>query len=102
MVAEDPAMCNNDPLLGAAAITTVILGAKSYRTGKAYFFDDETHSVQEADSTWATQWEKKSRERAKPNHIAGWNAGDSGSLLEDPAHMKLAGPWVGGKDPSEN
>jgi hypothetical protein len=102
MVAEDPAMCNNDPLLGAAAITTVLLGAKSYRTGKAYFFDDQTHSVKEADSTWATRWEKKSTERGKPNHIAGWNAGDTGSLLEDPTHMKLAGPWVDGKDPSGN
>ena len=101
MVANDPAMCNNDPLLGAAAITTVILGAKSYRTGKAYFFDEETHTVQEADSTWATRWEQRSAERGKPNHIAGWSAGDTGSLLEDPGHMKLAGPWIDGKDPSE-
>ena len=102
MVAEDPAMCNNDPLLGAAAITTVILGAQSHRTGKAYFFDGETHTVKEADSSWATQWEKRSAERAKPNHIAGWNAGDAGSVLEEPSHMQLAGPWVDGKDPSES
>jgi predicted dehydrogenase len=101
MVADDPAMCNNDPLLGAAAITTVILGAKSYREGKVFFFDDATHTVKEADSSWATRWEGRSAERGKPNHIAGWNAGDAGSVLEDPAHMKLAGPWVDGKDPSD-
>ena len=101
MVAGDPAMCNNDPLLGAAAITTVILGAQSYRTGKAYFFDDESHTVKEADATWATRWEQRSANRGKPNHIAGWNAGDAGSVLEEPRHMSLAGPWINGKDPSE-
>ena len=34
MVADDPSMCNNDPLLGAAAISTVILGAESYPQGQ--------------------------------------------------------------------
>lgn len=99
MVENDPAMCNNDPLLGAAAITTVILGAQSYRNGKIYFFDDEELEVREADSSWAEGWEKRSEERGKPNHIAGWNAGDLGSVLEEPDYMKLAGPWVDGKDP---
>lgn len=100
MVADDPSMCNNDPLLGAAAISTVILGAKSYREGKVFFFDEETLSVKEADSSWATRWEKRSAERGKPNHIAGWNAGDKGSVLEEPEYMNLAGPWVDGKDPA--
>lgn len=100
MVADDPSMCNNDPLLGAAAITTVILGARSYREGKVFFFDDETHTVKEADSSWATRWESRSSERGKPNHIPGWTAGDTGSVLEEPEYMKLAGPWVDGKDPS--
>ena len=100
MVADDPSMCNNDPLLGAAAITTVILGARSYREGKVFFFDDETHKIEDADSSWATRWEKRSSERGKPNHIPGWNAGDHGSVLEEPSFMKLAGPWVDGKDPA--
>jgi predicted dehydrogenase len=99
MVANDPAMCNNDPLLGAAAITTVILGAQSYRQGKVYFFDDKNYTVSEADSSWATGWEQRSAERGKPNHIAGWTGGDTGSVLEEPEYMKLAGPWVDGKDP---
>ena len=99
MVANDPSLCNNDPALGAAAITTVILGAKSYREGKVYFFDQESLSVKEADSSWAKGWEQRSRERGKPNHIAGWKAGDMGSVLEEPEYMKLAGPWIDGKDP---
>ncbi len=99
MVANDPGMCNNDPLLGAAAITTVILGAQSYRQGKVYFFDDKTLTVSDADPSWATGWEQRSHERGKPNHIAGWKGGDQGSVLEEPDYMKLAGPWVDGKDP---
>lgn len=102
MVADDPNLCNNDPLLGAAAITTVILGAKSYREGKAFFFDDKTLEVSEADASWAERWEKRSHERGKPNHIAGWNAGDRGSVLEEPDYMRLAGPWVGGKAPERS
>lgn len=99
MVANDPAMCNNDPELGAAAITTVILGARSYREGKVFHFDDQTHTIHDGNSSWASQWEEKSRARSKPNHIPGWTAGDHGSLLEEPDYMKLAGPWKDGKDP---
>lgn len=99
MVANDPAMCNNDPLLGAAAITTVILGAQSYRQGKVFHFDDETHTIHDGDSSWAKGWEARSAERGKPNHIAGWKAGDHGSILEEPDYMKLGGPWKDGKDP---
>ncbi len=101
MAANDPLMCNNDPLLGAAAITTVILGAQSYRQGKVFFFDDEAMQVREADSSWATNWEQRSHDRGKPNHIPGWKAGDLGSTLEEPEYMKLAGPWIGGKDPKD-
>jgi hypothetical protein len=99
MVAGDPNLVNNDPRLGAAAITTVILGARSYREGKAFFVDPGSLSVKEADGSWADRWEKRSHERGKPNHIAGWAAGDQGSVLEEPEYMKLAGPWVGGKPP---
>lgn len=100
MVADDPNLCNNDPALGAAAIATVILGAKSYREGKAYMIDPSDYSVREADSTWATRWEEHSKKRLPAKHIAGWSAGDTGSTLEEPDYMKLAGPWVGGKEPS--
>lgn len=101
MVADDPSLVNNDPLLGAAAITTVILGARSYREGKAFFIDEESLAVNNADSSWADRWEKRSHSRGKPNHIAGWTAGDQGSVLEEPEYMKLAGPWVDGKDPAD-
>jgi predicted dehydrogenase len=100
MVADDPSMCNNDPALGAAAITTVILGARSYREGKVFHFDSDTHTIGDGNSSWADQWEARSKERGKPNHIAGWKAGDHGSLLEEPDHMKLSGPWKDGKDPA--
>jgi hypothetical protein len=38
---------------GAAAVTTVILGARSYREGKVLFFDEKTLTAREADSSWA-------------------------------------------------
>lgn len=102
MVAEDPSICNNDPLLGAAAITTVLLGAKSYREGKVYFFDDEKMQVSEADDSWGKRWEAISEKRGKPMHIPGWKAGDAGSTLQEPEHMKLAGPWIDGKAPEDS
>ena len=101
MVADDPNLVNNDPRLGAAAITTVILGARSYREGKAFFVDEDSLEVKEADASWAQRWEERSHQRGKPNHIAGWSAGDKGSLLEEPEYMKLAGPWVNGKAPED-
>jgi hypothetical protein len=36
-----------------------------------------------------------------PRQVAGWKAGDYGSLLKPPQWMKLAGPWTGGKPPEE-
>ena len=95
-----PMDCNNPPDLGAAAIITVNLGSRSYREGKAFFFDAENLNVTEADSSWAKKWETMSRARAKPNHIPGWKAGDYGSLLTEPKHMALAGPWKGGQPPA--
>ena len=99
MFADDPGAVNNDPYLGAAAITTVILGALSYRQGKVFMFDDEQMKVSEADASWPERWESTSSKRGKPNHIPGWTAGDYGSVLEEPEHMKLAGPWKDGKPP---
>jgi predicted dehydrogenase len=91
---------NNTPELGYAAIATVNLGTQSYREGKAYFWDAKNHRSTLADASWADAWEKRSKARGKPNQIAGWKAGDTGSLLESPDYQKLAGPWVGGKDPA--
>ncbi|MDB4767008.1 hypothetical protein OAG71_04905 [bacterium] len=101
MVADDPSAVNNDPELGAAALITVILGAQSYRQGKVYYFDDEAMSYSEADDSWAKGWEKISAERGKPNHIPGWKAGDYGSVMTEPEHMKLAGPWIDGVAPED-
>lgn len=98
IAANKPEMVNNSPDLGAAAIVTVNLGAQSYREGKVFFFSDG--KVRPADATWAERWEKMSKERAKPRHVPGWKAGDTGSLLEPPAYMNLAGPWIDGKDPA--
>jgi predicted dehydrogenase len=89
------------PELGAAAFTTVALGVKSYREGRALFWDKEQRKASDADPSWADRWQKRSKERGKPNHVLGWNAGNKGSLLEPPDYQKLEGPWVNGKDPAD-
>lgn len=98
--AGKPHQCNNQPDLGAAAIITVNLGARSYREGKAFFFDAANMRVSEADASWAKKWEAMSKARAKPHHITGWKAGDYGSTLTEPKYMSLAGPWKNGKPPA--
>lgn len=99
MEAGDPEMCHNTPELGAAAIAVVNLGARSYRYGKVFHFDREKMQVTDADDSWSKRWEKMSEQRAKPNHIPGWKAGDHGSLLEEPDYMALGGPWINGQPP---
>jgi predicted dehydrogenase len=89
------------PELGAAAFSTVNMGVQSYRQGKALFWDKEARKPVEADASWATAWERRSKERGEPSHIKGWTGGDKGSKLNPPEYMKLAGPWVDGKDPAE-
>ncbi|MDZ4853070.1 MAG: Gfo/Idh/MocA family oxidoreductase [Pirellulaceae bacterium] len=101
MVAKDPQKCNNPVDLGAAAITNVLLGARSYREGKVYHFNADDLTIHDGDSSWAKKWEAKSHAREKPNHIPGWAGGDTGSLLNDPEWMSLAGPWADGKDPAK-
>ncbi|MBX3443804.1 MAG: Gfo/Idh/MocA family oxidoreductase [Planctomyces sp.] len=96
--ANDPQRCNNMPDLGAAAVSTVILGARSYREGRVFHLNPET-GLSDGDGTWAARWEQRSRERGKPEHIPGWKAGDYGSTIEDPPHMALAGPWTNGEPP---
>lgn len=98
--AGDPSAVNNPPDLGANAVVTINLGAKSYREGKVFFLDPETRRISDADPGWSKKWEAMSRNRAKPNHVPGWSAGDTGSLIVPPEHMKIAGPWLDGKDPA--
>ncbi|PQO31900.1 gfo/Idh/MocA family oxidoreductase [Bremerella cremea] len=95
-----PETCNNPPDLGAAAIVLVNLGARSYREGKIYRFDDQKMEISEADGSWSKQWEKRSKERGTPSHVAGWKAGDKGSTIENPDYQSLEGPWIDGKDPA--
>jgi predicted dehydrogenase len=89
------------PELGAAAFTTVNMGVLSYRYGKVLFWDNEHRKTTDVDPGWARQWEKRSKERGKPNHIIGWEGGDKGSTLEPPAYQKLEGPWKNGQDPAD-
>jgi predicted dehydrogenase len=88
------------PELGAAAFTTVAMGVKSYREGKALFWDAGMRQVKEADASWAKRWEERSKKREKPKQVMGWNADDKGSTLTPEAYQKLAGPWTEGKDPA--
>jgi predicted dehydrogenase len=95
-----PEMCNNTPDLGAAAVTTVILGAQSYRQGKVFHFDGANGTYKDGDGSWAAKWEELSKQRGKPAQVPGWKAGDKGSLLKPPEYMALAGPWTNGVDPA--
>lgn len=91
---------NNTPELGAAAITLVNMGVDSYRNGTALFWDNQERKSSNADASWAKAWEERSHKREKPLHIAGWRAGDTGSLLVPPDYQKLEGPWINGQDPA--
>lgn len=95
----DPMHCNNPPDLGAAAITAVILGARSYREGRVFHFDAKTGTISDGDGSWSKKWEERSHARGSASHVPGWKAGDYGSTLEEPEYMKLAGPWIDGKPP---
>ncbi|MBX9578788.1 MAG: Gfo/Idh/MocA family oxidoreductase [Gemmataceae bacterium] len=88
------------PELGAAAFSTVNMGVLSYRFGKALMWDKEKRTPRDADASWAARWEARSKKRGKPNHVMGWHAGDTGSLLTPPDYQKLEGPWVDGRDPA--
>jgi predicted dehydrogenase len=99
--ADDPTVVNCSPELGAAAMAIVKLGARSYREGKVFHFDKETMTISEGNGSWANGWQQMSADRAKPKHVAGWTAGDEGSLLIPKDYQKLEGPWIDGKDPAE-
>lgn len=93
-----PGMVNNDPVLGAAAVMIANLAVQSYCEGKVFHIDDHGN-ISDGDSSWADRWEKMSRVQAKPHHVPGWHAGDTGSVMYPPVYQKLAGPWTDGKPP---
>ncbi|HBL43282.1 Gfo/Idh/MocA family oxidoreductase [Gimesia sp.] len=97
--AGDPTLVNNTPELGAAAVMVVNLAVQSYREGKVFQVERDTLQINKGDSSWADNWEKMSKSHSKPRHVAGWHAGDRGSLLVPPQYQKLAGPWIDGKPP---
>lgn len=88
------------PELGAAAFSTVNMGANSYRSGKVYFWDKDGRAPKEADASWATRLEARSKKRDTPSQVQGWTGGDRGSKLTPPAYQRLEGPWVNGTDPA--
>jgi predicted dehydrogenase len=95
-----PDKVNCPPDLGAAAIVTVNLGARSYREGKVFHFDAATNTISDGNADWAKKWEQISHERGKPQHIPGWKASDRGSTLVEPKYQHLEGPWIDGRDPA--
>ena len=97
--AGDPDAVNCNPELGAAAMTIVKLGTNSYREGKVFHFDRETMTYSDGNNTWAKKWEVMSHTGAKPKHVPGWHAGDTGSLIAPRRYQQLAGPWIDGVDP---
>ncbi len=96
----DPESVNNDPELGAAAVTLVNLAVRSYREGKV-FHVDRGGNVSDGNASWAQRWERMSKAKAKPHHVPGWEAGDRGSVLHPPEYQRLAGPWVDGRPPED-
>lgn len=95
-----PEMVNNDPVLGAAAVMIVNLAVRSYREGRVFQIDRDGN-VSDGDSSWAANWERMSKEKAKPRHVPGWSAGDKGSLFYPPHYQELAGRWIDGRPPEE-
>jgi hypothetical protein len=86
--------------LGAAAFSTVNMGVQAYRTGQTLFWDKERRRPVPADASWATRWERRSKDKGQPAQITGWTGGNRGSTLEPPEYQRLAGPWTNGQDPA--
>ncbi|TWT67707.1 4-carboxy-2-hydroxymuconate-6-semialdehyde dehydrogenase [Posidoniimonas polymericola] len=101
-IAGDPSAVNCSPELGAAAMTIVKLGSRSYREGKVFHFDQESMTFSDGNSSWAQKWEERSADRGECSHVAGWAAepADRGSKLFPRPYQKLEGPWIDGKDPA--
>lgn len=90
----------SSPELGAAAFTTVNLGVQSYRQSQVMFWNKELRKPMEGNGNWASNWEKRSKARGKPNEIAGYQGDPKGSLLVPKDYQKLGGPWINGQDPT--
>lgn len=95
-----PTAVNNDPELGAAAVTLVNLAVRSYREGKV-FHVDRAGNVSDGNPSWSERWERMSKGHAEPKHVPGWTGGDAGSVMTSPSYQKLAGPWIDGNDPAQ-
>lgn len=93
-----PNSVNNDPELGAAAVMIVNLAVRSYREGKVFHVDSAGH-VSNGNPGWAERWERMSKNLARPNHVPGWQAADTGSVMTAPDYQQLAGPWIDGRPP---
>ncbi|MCP4784459.1 MAG: Gfo/Idh/MocA family oxidoreductase [Fuerstiella sp.] len=94
-----PNSVNNDPELGAAAVMFVNLAIRSYREGKVFHVNRDGQ-VSEGNSSWADGWEQMSESKTGPNHVAGWKAGEAGSVMTPFDYQNLAGPWIDGRDPA--
>src|SRR5690606_29428644 len=92
----DQQACKNPPDLGAAATTTITMGAESYRFGKVLEWNKQAGKVVESSDAYARQWEKLSHERGAPRHIIGWdpvNKDPMFSRQRPESWQKLEGPW---------
>jgi predicted dehydrogenase len=88
--------CNNPPELGAAAATTVAMGAESYRNGVVYEWDAAAAKTVPSSPAYAGEWEKMSKKRSAPPHVPGWAPLDKDPMFSrqiPPEHQKLEGPW---------
>lgn len=98
--AGKPEMVNNDPVLGTAAVAIVNFAVRSYREGKVFHIS-QAGRVSDGDNSWASRWEQMSKAQAKPRHVPGWKAGETGSLLHPPEYQNLAGQWINGNPPEK-
>jgi len=102
---NDPPGCNNPPDLGAAAVTTVTMGAESYRNGVVYEWDADQQKPVESGPAYAEMWQKMSTERAAPRHVPGWTPYDKDPMFSRQVpndYQKLEGPWSNDKtDPAD-
>lgn len=103
VVQDDPSLCHNPPELGAAAVTTVLLGADCYRQGRVLEWDAAAGQAHASGPDYARHWEQLSRERAAPPQVSGWQSSSDDpqfSRQRPEDYQKLAGPWQDGVDPA--
>jgi predicted dehydrogenase len=93
---DDQQACNNPPDLGAAAVTTVTMGAESYRFGQVYDWDAEKGKPVPSSRAYADMWEAMSKKRSAPRHVPGWDPYDKDPMFSRQIpndYQKLEGPW---------